>query len=150
MNEGRKYTACCGLFCKDCIPSHEGFFATAKALAGELDALDFDRYAELKAERDGSFSDYARFRAYLSRVISLRCPAPCAEGGGKPDCAIRSCAGAKGYAGCWECADFVTCALLTPFETFHGDTPRKNLRLIKTYGIDNWADRRGIHYIWKR
>ena len=150
MNENRKYTACCGIFCTDCIPSREALFSAARTLAVELDGVDFDRYAALKAERDDSFAHYEQFREYLSRIHSLRCPAPCVEGGGKPDCTIRSCARAKGYRGCWECAGFETCDLLDPFTPFHGDTPRNNLLLISEHGIEEWAAHRGPHYRWSK
>lgn len=150
MTDQRRYTACCGLFCRDCIPSREALFDAVRALEDELDGLDFVRYAALKASRDATFAGYGEFRQYLSAVASLKCPGPCAEGGGKKNCAIRECAHSKGYAGCWECDGFETCKLLEPFEPFHGDTPKNNLRLIRQHGPDNWADRRGPHYLWSK
>jgi hypothetical protein len=150
MTDERRLTACCGLFCADCIPSHEALFDAAQTLADELDRRDFDRYAALKTQKDESFSDYERFRAYLSAVAGLRCPGPCAEGGGKPTCPIRDCAKTKGYAGCWECNTFETCALLEPFCAYHGDTPKNNLKLIRELGVEKWAARRGPHYLWSR
>ncbi len=150
MEESRKYTACCGLYCKDCIPSKETLFEAARILGEQLGSLDFGRYAALKASRDEVFAGYDRFREYLSAVTSLKCPGPCAEGGGKKKCAIRACAKKNGYAGCWECAEFETCALLEPFAAFHGDTPRNNLRLIREHGLDRWAENRGPHYVWSR
>ncbi len=150
MTDQRRYTACCGLYCRDCIPSRDTLFDAARALADELDRARFARYAALKACRDDSFADYERFRRYLSTVSTLRCPGPCSEGGGKSHCAIRDCAGSKGYAGCWECGEFETCGLLEPFAPFHGDTPVSNLRLIREHGPDNWAEHRGPHYLWSR
>lgn len=148
MTDQPRYTACCGLYCGDCIPSRETLFEPAQALADELDRLDFARYAALKASRDDAFADYEHFRTYLSAVATLRCPGPCADGGGKKECAIRDCAGNKGYVGCWECNAFETCKLLEPFTAFHGETPRNNLRLIREYDVDNWAGLRGPHYLW--
>jgi hypothetical protein len=150
MADERRLTACCGLFCADCIPSNGALFDAAQTLAGELDRAGFDRYAALKAHNDASFADYTRFRAYLSAVAGLKCPGPCAEGGGKPVCAIRDCAKTKGYTGCWECDAFETCGLLEPFSAYHGDTPRNNLRLIREHGVENWAEHRGPHYLWSR
>jgi hypothetical protein len=148
MTDERRYTACCGLYCTDCIPSRETLFDTARALADDLDRLDFGRYAAIRSSRDDSLGDYEGFRRYLSALTALRCPGPCAEGGGKKECAIRDCAGNKGYTGCWDCNTFETCGLLEPFMPFHGDTPRNNLRLIREHGPDNWAQRRGPHYLW--
>jgi hypothetical protein len=150
MTGQRHYTAFCGLYCEDCIPSRSSLFEAVQGLAGELDRLDFRRYAALKAESTEIFSGYERFREYLSAIASLRCPGPCAEGGGKKDCAIRACAKEKGYAGCWECGIFETCKLLLRFQRFHGDTPINNLRLIREHGPDNWARHRGPHYLWSK
>jgi hypothetical protein len=150
MDDDRRYTACCGLYCKDCIPSRESLFAAARALEEELDAVGFDCYAALKEQKDEAFAGYGRFRDYLSAVASLKCSGPCAGGGGKPVCAIRDCAKGKGYAGCWECAGFETCALLEPFSAYHGDTPRDNLKLIREHGLERWAAHRGPHYRWSK
>lgn len=150
MEESRIYTACCGLYCRDCIPSQETLFEAARTLGDRLDALDFGRYAPLKAARDDVFSGYERFREYLAAVASLKCPGPCAKGGGKKKCTIRDCAKEKRYAGCWECAGFETCGRLEPFTAFHGGTPRGNLRLIREHGVEKWAKHRGPHYLWSR
>jgi hypothetical protein len=150
MKDSRTYTACCGLYCRDCIPSRESLFTAVRELSGELDTVDFARYAALKAEGDEAFAPYEQFRRYLDAIGSLQCPGPCSEGGGKPDCAIRSCAHKKGYTGCWECAGFEVCELLIPFTRFHGDTPVTNLRLIREHGVGNWAQHRGPHYRWSK
>ncbi len=150
MEESRRYTAGCGLYCKDCIPSRHSFFDAAVDLAARMDEMGFDRYAVLKSERDDAFIGYGQFRRYLSSIASLRCSAPCSEGGGKKDCTVRACAREKGYAGCWECAGFGTCPKLRAFAAFHGDTPRTNLMLIREYGIDRWASHRAPHYPWSK
>lgn len=148
MTDDRRYTACCGLYCRDCIPSQGSLFETVRALADRLDYLDFGRYAALKAEGDEALTGYRQFRDYLSAIASLECPGPCSEGGGKKTCAIRTCARDKGYVGCWECAGFEACELLVPFQRFHGDTPKRNLGLIREHGPDDWARHRGPHYLW--
>jgi len=150
MTDQRCLTACCGLYCADCIPSRGPLFDAVRMITEEMDRLDFGRYAALKAQRDEVYAGYGQFREYLSAVASLECPAPCSVGGGKKECAIRDCAKGNGYAGCWECAGFETCELLVPFQHFHGDTPIRNLRLIREHGPGNWADRRGPHYLWSR
>jgi hypothetical protein len=122
----------------------------ADALMRELDRSGFDDYAILKEKKNRVFGKYTRFREYLSAVASLRCAGPCSLGGGKTDCAIRSCAQEKGFRGCWECVSFETCRHLEHFEAFHGRTPRDNLTLIKEYGVDRWADHRGPHYLWSK
>lgn len=54
--------------------------------------------------------DLAPTVAYCGLVCGL-CPAygqctGCRQGGGDEGCAIRECAQAQGFAGCWDCAQF--------------------------------------------
>jgi len=50
--------------------------------------------------------------------------------------------------GCWQCATFETCSLLEPMSACHGDTVKHNLRMIRQFGIEHWAHKRGKHYLW--
>jgi hypothetical protein len=144
----REVTAYCGLYCGDCIPSNQSLFDAAEKLREELDGRQFDKYAELKGKNNDVFNDYGTFKKVLSELMALRCAKACINGGGNPDCKIRGCVRGKGLNGCWECPDFESCELLEPLSLYHGDTRRCNLRLIKEYGIEGWADKRGIHYVW--
>lgn len=153
MHEGKKdkeFTAYCGLYCGDCIPSDQQLFNTAEKLKEELDKRQFDKYAELKSKKTAIFNDYEIFRRVLSAIIDLRCPKPCVNNGGNPNCKIRECVREKGFEGCWECSDFENCDLLEHLSTAHGETPRHNLRLIREYGVENWAEKRGKHYLWNK
>ncbi len=147
MARDREFTAYCGLYCGDCIPFNQSLFNAAERLREELDRRQFDKYAELKSRKNKVFNDYGTFKKVLSELIDLRCARTCINNGGNPDCRIRGCVHRKGLNGCWECSDFESCDLLEP-SLYHGDTPRHNLRLIKEYGVENWADKRGKHYIW--
>ncbi len=148
MKAESKYTAYCGLYCGDCIPFNQPLFDTAEKLREELQKQQFDKYVGLKAKENPVLNDYETFVRVLSSLIELRCRKICRENGGKPDCKIRDCAREKGVEGCWECSDFEGCELLKPLSGYHGDTLKNNLRLIKKYGIENWADKRGKHYVW--
>ena len=147
MKEDRKFTAYCGLYCGDCIPFNQQLFDVAEKLKEDLAKVQFSKYAELKSRRNKVFDNYNTFTDVLSELINLRCRNTCINGGGNSDCRLRDCVRKKGLAGCWECRDFEDCELLEP-SAFHGDTRRYNLRLIKEYGINNWADKRGKHYVW--
>jgi hypothetical protein len=149
MKDDRGFTAYCGLYCGDCIPFNQQLFDTAEKLREELAKEQFDKYAELKSRTNQVFNEYRAFRDVLSAIIDLRCDKTCINGGGNPNCRIRDCVYKKGLEGCWECADLEGCELLEPLSVFHGDTIRGNLRLIKEYGIENWADKRGKHYPWR-
>ncbi|HEY55702.1 MAG TPA: DUF3795 domain-containing protein [Dehalococcoidia bacterium] len=150
MNQTAQSTACCGLYCPDCIPSNQSLFNAAEKLKEELDGRQFENYAELKSANNVVFKDYGVFQRVLSEIIKLKCAVPCVKGGvGNPNCRFRPCARKKGLKGCWECSDFEECEYLEP-SAYHGDTLRFNLRLIKEYGIENWADKRGKHYLWDK
>ncbi len=123
-------------------------FDTAEKLRERLQKVQFDKYAELKSKENEIFDDYGVFMSVLSELIKLRCMKTCVSDGGRLDCSIRNCVRKKGIEGCWQCSGFENCELLEQLSTYHGDTPKNNLRLINEYGIENWADKRGRHYIW--
>ena len=147
MKEDREFTAYCGLYCGDCIPFNQRLFDVAERLREELDSEQFDKYAVLKGRTNDVFNNYGSFNGVLAALIDLRCNNTCIKGGGSPGCGIRDCVRKKGLEGCWECEGFEKCEHLMPSD-YHGDTRRGNLRLIKEYGIENWADKRGKHYLW--
>jgi hypothetical protein len=70
MTENRKYTAYCGLYCKDCITSNNDLFHLTDHLIRLLDKIGFEHYAELKSKRDEVIKNYKQFRGYLIPVQS--------------------------------------------------------------------------------
>jgi hypothetical protein len=148
MKKDREYTAYCGLYCGDCIPFNQALFDSAEKLRGELQKRQFGKYAKLKSKGNKLFNDYDIFMKVLSELIKLKCLKTCVNGGGNPDCHIRNCVHTRRIQGCWECTGFENCELLESLSDYHGDTPKNNLRLIKKYGIENWTDKRGKHYVW--
>jgi hypothetical protein len=150
MPKDAEFTAYCGLYCADCIPSHKALFEAAEKLKEELEKCQFENYAEMKSRNNEVFGAYPAFEAVLSAITDLRCADTCVNGGGNPNCRIRLCAREKGLKGCWECSGFEVCELLEPLATYHGDTPKFNLRLIRENGLENWAGKRGKHYLWDR
>lgn len=149
MSKDREFSACCGLYCGDCVPFNWQLFRAAEELRDELERVDFHKYARLKGRSNDVFNKFDVFQQVLSEMIKLRCEKTCVNGGGRANCEIRACVHTKELAGCWECCEFESCELLVPLAVAHGDTNTFNLRLIKEFGIDNWADRRGKHYIWE-
>ncbi len=146
-NDGEQ-TACCGLYCRDCIPANQSLFETAAALRQKLEDCQFEKYAAYKSASNRIFNAYRSFREVLDAIPTLRCPKPCSQGGGNPNCAIRACARRKGLVGCWQCESFETCELLKPMCICHGDTVKHNLRMIRQHGVENWSQTRGKHYVW--
>lgn len=146
MNSDKKFTAYCGLYCLDCIPSNEKLFKTLKELGILLEDIKFDKYAELKSKNNETFNNYPKFIDVLQEMKKLECISLCTEGGCKEDCKIRECVKEKQYEGCWECDDFKECELLDYLKEIH--SIEHNLEMINEYGIDNWADKREKHYKW--
>lgn len=148
MNE-KRLTSYCGLYCLDCIPSKQTLFESLRIFEEHLSKLDFEKYAQVKANRNPAFKKYSDFMEVLSAIEALECKTPCRENGGYSDCKIRSCVVSKGYEGCWECSDFKTCELLLPLKKVHVLLD-DNLELIKNEGVENWVCKRGKHYSWSK
>ena len=146
MNE--KYTAFCGLCCIDCIPSNHEFFNIVQNIEEMLSDLQFDEYAKLRARNSPIFEEYPTFIKVLKEIESLKCPVPCREGGGKPECEIRNCVQGKSHLGCWECIDRYTCTKLDSLRLIHLNLDY-HLDLIGKYGPNNWFSKRKVHYRWQ-
>ncbi len=145
----KKLTSYCGLYCLDCIPSQKYFFKSLDTFKGELDKLEFEKYAQVKANKNPTFKKYSEFCEVLEAIKKLECIKPCRENGGYPDCKIRACAIKKNYQGCWECHEYKSCELLAPLKEVHAILD-DNLDLIKQVGINNWSANRGKHYSWHK
>jgi hypothetical protein len=150
MKNDREQTACCGLYCGDCIPANQSLFDTAAKLRQQLEDCQFGEYAAYKSAGNKTFGAYQTFREVLDAILTLQCPKTCFLGGGKPDCAIRICARDRQLEGCWQCAGFETCERLAPMPVCHGDTVKHNLRMIRRHGVEHWSHARGKHYVWQK
>jgi hypothetical protein len=148
MANDREQTACCGLYCGDCIPSNRPLFETAQRLREELEKCQFGEYAKFKSKGNQAFAVFKTFEEVLDAIVTLQCAKTCCQGDGRSDCTIRGCAHGQGMEGCWQCAGFETCGLLEPLSAGHGDTVKHNLRTIRQLGAENWACQRGPHYTW--
>jgi hypothetical protein len=153
MNDNRKYTAYCGLYCRDCIPSNNELFTLIDKLADTLDNLGFEHYAEFKSKRFKEFKNYGSFRRLLDEMKKLKCETNCFEGpvseyGCNKNCEMRECVVEKGIAGCWVCEDYKVCKKLEIHKHFHPGM-ENNLDMIKEFGLDNWLDKKGKHYKWR-
>lgn len=156
MSDEWALTCYCGLYCRDCIPSKKDLYETAAKLEEQLDQLNFDKYAELKAgqtywsQANEAFKHYPRFIEVLKAIRGLECPSPCRKSGGYKEgrCDVRNCCVDKKLNGCWECSGYKTCKLLGPLLKFHPNL-LYHLELIKTEGVENWAGKRKGHYYWQ-
>jgi hypothetical protein len=154
MNENRKYTAFCGLYCKDCIPSNRELFVAIDKLTDLLDNLGFEHYAKFTSTRIKEFQNYEIFRRLLTEMRKLKCETNCFEGpvseyGCNKNCGMRQCVINNGIAGCWECKEYKVCEKLEPHKKFHPGMEH-NLDVIKEFGLENWLDKKGKHYKWNK
>jgi len=157
MDDEWALTCYCGLYCRDCIPSKKDLYEAAARFEEELDLLNFDKYAELKATQtywssaNRLFKDYPTFIEVLHAIRGLECKVYCREGGGWKEghCGVRNCCVEKKLDGCWDCAEYKTCKLLEALVKFHPNLLH-HLELIKTEGVENWASKRKGHYYWQQ
>jgi hypothetical protein len=151
VNETENLTAYCGLYCGDCLRYRSRVIDLSSEIVDELEKAGFKNYARVKGETVGAFKSYNDCVRVLEAMAGLKCERSCREGGGCGafECTIIACCKAKGFPGCWECADFENCSQFEFLKPFHGDTPQNNLGKIKKLGIQNWAKERGKFYRWQ-
>jgi len=130
--------AYCGLYCGDCF-NYKGEIADlARDLRKKLREAKFDKAAPGLSKYFKAFRDYGQCYEVLGAMVRLRCKRGCREGGGNPSCKIRICCRKRGMAGCWECAEFETCARFDFLKPIHGDANMKNLRKLRKEGIESF------------
>jgi len=143
-------TAYCGLYCGDCIHYRSKSADLAQDLEDELQKVKFGKYAKVKSTSVKEFDYYKEFFALLDVIAKLKCNTPCRAGGDgcSQSCAIKKCVESKNLEGCWKCDESERCGKFKFLKRFHGDTPQENLRKIKKYGLDKWAEHRKKFYLW--
>jgi hypothetical protein len=149
-NTEAELTAYCGLYCGDCIRYHSKATGLARDLLSELQAVQFDKYAEVKSASVKELKHYEECCQVLNAIVSLGCDTPCKAGGDGclQSCEIKRCVQSKKLEGCWECDDFERFDNFRFFRPIHGDTTKENLRKTKEYGLSEWAKHRAGFYAW--
>ncbi|MCJ7515820.1 MAG: DUF3795 domain-containing protein [Dehalococcoidia bacterium] len=144
-------TGYCGLYCGDCLRFKSKSVELARDLMAELKAVQFDKYAEVKSAAVKELEHYDECIQVLEAVDKLGCDTPCRAGGDGclQPCKIKSCVLSKQIGGCWDCDEFERCDKLEFFKPMHGDTTVGNLRKIRKYGLNKWAEHRGKFYSWQ-
>ena len=150
-------TAYCGLYCGDCIRFKSRICDLSIDLLKELDGSDFEKYAKVvssssrNASRRKRFTKYQEFHELLEEIASQQCIDPCRVRGGCSTfkCEIVECCSNKNFTGCWDCLEFENCDKFDFLKSMHGDNVLRNIREIKKFGLDEWADHRSKFYIWE-
>jgi len=143
-------TAYCGLYCGDCLRFRSKAIGLARDLMSELQAVGFDKYAEVKSAAVKELEHYNECLQVLDAIVKLGCDTPCKAGGDgcSRRCEIKNCVQLKKLEGCWECDELEGCDKFEFFRPIHGDTTKGNLRKIKEYGLNGWVEHRGKFYSW--
>lgn len=149
-NTEAELTAYCGLYCGDCLRYRSKAADLAWDLLSETQAVQFDKYAEVKSTSVKELKHYKACRQVLEAIAKLKCSTPCRAGGDGclGPCEIKGCIQAKKLEGCWQCDEFEVCGKFEFLKPFCGDIPKDNLRKIKKYGLNSWAKHRGKSYSW--
>jgi len=79
MPDDRKYTAFCGLYCKDCIPGNEHQFDLLRDLEKLLIGIKFDDYAQRKAICIAKYKNYPQFLEVLGEMKKLERKSLCSR-----------------------------------------------------------------------
>ena len=148
--QNKVLTGYCGLFCGDCIRYRSKAADLALELLNELRRVHFEKYAKVKRNSVEEFERYDEMIKAMEVINDLKCNIPCRLGGdgcAKP-CEIRKCVPSKRLQGCWECGEFEECNKFEFLKPVHGNGPKENLKIIKKYGLENWAIHREKIYPW--
>jgi len=97
----------CGITCATCSLGNGTVAETAQKLQEYLKMYGVPSWAP--AVPGGADVDFDRLDKALNWVLTYTRCLGCEQGGGPPDCAIRTCSREKGYELCSECPDLEGC-----------------------------------------
>ena len=113
----------CGLHCNACGIRQGKIKKAVNDLHKIIAAYGFDKAMPKLANWEPSFKHYNEFSQVMNGLVKMfgYCPG-CLQGGGDPNCKVRSCAKQKGYRTCAECDESETCEPLAPYRKGYGLT----------------------------
>jgi hypothetical protein len=130
-----KLVGYCGLYCGACGIRQGRIKHEVENLRKTIHAYGFNKIAPELARWEPSMTHYAKFEEVMDGLVKLfgECPG-CADGGGNPECKIRTCSKEKGHAICADCTEMGKCERLRRF----GQASERLLE-IRTKGVENWV-----------
>ncbi|MGY5854152.1 MAG: DUF3795 domain-containing protein [Candidatus Thorarchaeota archaeon] len=134
MDSEKTLTTYCGLYCPGCALYQGKVAKRADSLRRLISSYELDKSAEVLAAEDSRFANFSKLSETLGALSEKfgDC-AGCRNGGGSPNCDVRSCAQDRGYSTCSDCTDMESCGKL--------DTrpwARPSLKRIRDEGYDDW------------
>ncbi len=130
----------CGLFCNACGIRQGKIKTAVNNLRDIIVVYGFDKLMPELAEWEPSFRHYNEFNQMMDGLVKMfgSCPS-CLQGGGDPNCRLRSCAKQKSYRTCAECSEAEACEKLAPYREGYGLATA--LQSIRQDGIQGYAKR---------
>ena len=129
----------CGLFCNACGIRQGKMKTAVNNLRDILATYGFDKIMPELSRWEPSFKNYKEFDQVMDGLVKMfgDCPG-CLQGGGDPNCKVRSCVKQKGYRTCAECSETETCEKLAPYLRGYGLTAA--LQSIRKKDIQSYAE----------
>jgi len=127
----------CGLYCNACGIRQGKIKNAVKNLHNIIASYGFDRIMPELSQWEPSFKHYNEFEQVMNGLVKLfgDCPG-CLQGGGDPNCKVRSCAKQKNYRTCTECSEANNCENLAPYRKYYEIA----LKSIKQNDIRTYAE----------
>ncbi|SDL08742.1 Protein of unknown function [Maridesulfovibrio ferrireducens] len=150
--KSKKNTACCGIYCPDCIHYKNKYSVYALLLKEHLIEINFDKYAKIKSPFGEQFQKYDEFEEVLNALAGTECNWACRVGGGCSGvpCKIMECCFSNEYEGCWDCPEVEGCDKFDFLAPRCGQMPKNNIRKIQKFGLQHWIEHRDNFYIWQK
>lgn len=138
--DASSFVGYCGLYCNACGIRQEKIKKAVDNLRSIIAHYGFDKMMPELANWEPRFKHYSEFNQVMDGLVKMfgDCPG-CLQGGGDPNCKVRTCAKEKEYRTCAECDEAETCESLAPYrEGYKGLTPA--LESIKQDGVTRYAE----------
>lgn len=110
----------CGLYCNACGIRQGKIRNAVENLRSTIASYGFDKIMPELSQWEPSLKHYNKFDQVMNGLVKLfgECPS-CLQGGGDPNCKVRTCANQKNYRTCTECREAENCENLTPYRKYY-------------------------------
>ena len=131
------YVGYCGIFCNACGIRQGKIKNAVEDLRKIIASYGFDKIMPELSEWEPSLKHYKEFEQVMDGLVKFfgECPS-CLEGGGDPNCKVRSCAQEKNLRTCVECIEAKDCENLAPYRKYYEEA----LKAFKENDIKKYAE----------
>jgi hypothetical protein len=134
MPESGDLTSYCGLYCHGCGLNQGKVTEQVEGLQRILTTYKVKGQKDTLSKEEPAFKHYDKFEKVLEAIKGVfgSCPG-CRNGGGIPDCEVKSCASDRGYKTCLDCIRMESCS-----ELKSRPWALPALRQIRDEGYESW------------